>query len=82
MLEISNTSFFNYFEAEEIMIKEKKMITFGLSMSQSLAIRARIVAAQQNKSRSAFISEVVEAAVRELWPPDSDDQGKGGKRLD
>lgn len=82
VLEISNTSFFNYFEMEEIMIEKKQMTTFGLSMSRSLAIKARIVAAQQNKSRSAFISEVVEAAVRELWPPDGDDQGKGGERLD
>ena len=64
------------------MIEKKQLITFGVSMPRSLAIKARIAAARRNKSRSAFIVELVEAAVRDMWPPGSDGQEEGGKGCD
>jgi len=64
--------------SEANVAKKEPMVTFGLSMSRSLAMKTRIIAAWQNKSRSAFISEVVEEAIRKLWPPDDDDRKEKG----
>jgi hypothetical protein len=54
------------------MIEEKQLITFGVCMTRDLATRARVAAARQNQSRSAFIAELVAAATAREQPAESD----------
>jgi len=44
----------------------KDVVSVGIAMPKDLALKARVVAAGQDKSRSALITEILEAALRNL----------------
>jgi len=54
----------------------ERVVSVGVAMPRDLALKARIVAAQQDKSRSSFITEILEAALRDLEAgKDHEDEG-------
>jgi len=44
----------------------ERVVSVGVAMPKDLALKARIVAARQDKSRSSFITEILEAALQDL----------------
>ena len=44
----------------------ERVVSVGVAMPKSLALKARIVAAQQDRSRSSFITEILEDALQDL----------------
>jgi metal-responsive CopG/Arc/MetJ family transcriptional regulator len=44
----------------------ERVVSVGVAMPRSLALRARIAAARQDKSRSSLITEILEAALQDL----------------